>query len=597
MLKDRVVVAALAGWLFVGVLAAAPQSGVTWPSKRSLHAMACDQQRGKTVVFGGWDEAVHLGDLWEYQAGFWTRIQVATGPSARSSAYCAYDSLRGVVVLFGGIDASGGLGDTWEWDGIAWQQIATPNAPSARWAGAAFFDVGLGRVVIFGGVNGSSRTNETWTYDGQDWQLATSASSPSPRSNIQMAYDPVLGIGVLHGGYPGFWLLSDTWHWTSTGWVQASPSGPTPGLRSDATLVYDPVSQRVLMFGGNDLTNRFGLTNATWAYDGTSWQQVSSAMKPAPRQHERAVFDVSVGKCLLFGGRMDDTPGGCCNFTGPALDDAWLWTSSGWQAELQPVPGPGGGSTYAKAPVMTWGDADAYAQSVGGHLVSIDSAPEQAWVWQTFGDGRELYMGLTDAAAEGQWVWSSGAALSFTAWAPGEPNGGTAANVGCMSASNSGQWSDCSGTAVENAVIELPVPVTAAATTYGSGCGAPALTLVPISQPVSGSVGTASILNAPTPVGGVAIGFDDVTVAGLPILPLSLASLGMSGCYLLHSNDMFGLPVTSSAAGSLDFSYPIPTSFSLLGQHFYLQAYCFAPGANQLELISSNGIDWLIGNQ
>ena len=93
------------------------------------------------------------------------------------------------------------------------------------------------------------------------------------------------------------------------------------------------------------------------------------------------------------------------------------------------------------------------------------------------------------------------------------------------------------------------------------------------------------------------MGFDDATLGGLPILPLSLASLGMPGCALLHSNDVFGLPVTSSAPGTLDFSYPSPGDANLLGGHVYLQAYCFAPGANALEIIVSNGIDWLIGNQ
>ena len=47
----------------------------------------------------------------------------------------------------------------------------------------------------------------------------------------------------------------------------------------------------------------------------------------------------------------------------------------------------------------------------------------------------------------------------------------------------------------------------------------------------------------------------------------------------------------------MDFSYPIPSNVNLLRAHAYLQAYCYAPGANALEIIASNGIDWLIGNQ
>ena len=139
--------------------------------------------------------------------------------------------------------------------------------------------------------------------------------------------------------------------------------------------------------------------------------------------------------------------------------------------------------------------------------------------------------------------------------------------------------------------------VHASGTSYGVGCGSPPLLMSGTTPPVTGAAGGATITNAPTVLGGVAIGRDNTTLGGLPILPLSLASLGMPGCELLHSNEIFGLAVTSGAAGTLNFSYPIPNNYQLLGQHFYLQAYCYAPGANQLELIASNGIDWLIGNQ
>ena len=93
------------------------------------------------------------------------------------------------------------------------------------------------------------------------------------------------------------------------------------------------------------------------------------------------------------------------------------------------------------------------------------------------------------------------------------------------------------------------------------------------------------------------MGFDDTFLGGLPILPLSLDSLGMQGCQLLHSNDVFGLPTTGGAPGTLDFSFGIPGNANLLGAHVYLQAYCYAPSANALEIIASNGIDWMLGNQ
>ncbi len=76
--------------------------------------------------------------------------------------------------------------------------------------------------------------------------------------------------------------------------------------------------------------------------------------------------------------------------------------------------------------VQTWTQAEAEAAALGGHLVSITSAQEQAFVVNTFlsgvNDRRILWMGLNDAAAEGTFVWSSGEAVAYTNFQGGEPN-------------------------------------------------------------------------------------------------------------------------------------------------------------------------------
>ncbi|MAD33419.1 MAG: hypothetical protein CMJ88_06640 [Planctomycetes bacterium] len=169
----------------------------------------------------------------------------------------------------------------------------------------------------------------------------------------------------------------------------------------------------------------------------------------------------------------------------------------------------------------------------------------------------------------------------------------------CIDAGDPAATLDPDGTRADMGcfAFDQGLQVVATATVFGAGCGAPALALTPVDAPVAGTLGSAVVTNAPSTVGGVAIGWNNTTLGGLPVFPLSLAYLGMPGCDLLHSNDLFGLPVTSSTSGTLDFAYAVPTAPGLLGQHVYLQAYCYAPGANPLEVIVSNGVDWLIGNQ
>ena len=69
---------------------------------------------------------------------------------------------------------------------------------------------------------------------------------------------------------------------------------------------------------------------------------------------------------------------------------------------------------------MSRAAAESFAQGVGGHLVSITSATEQAFVSRRFGYA-ERWIGASDVATEGSWAWSSGEALSYTNWNSGHP--------------------------------------------------------------------------------------------------------------------------------------------------------------------------------
>jgi hypothetical protein len=104
---------------------------------------------------------------------------------------------------------------------------------------------------------------------------------------------------------------------------------------------------------------------------------------------------------------------------------------------------------------MTWAMAEAYAQGLGGHLVTINDSSEQAWLTSTFGAFGSLWIGLTDEAEEGTWLWSSGQAVSYTNWYSGEPNGGV--NYNCAYLYHNGQWADYYASYQMQGVIELEV--------------------------------------------------------------------------------------------------------------------------------------------
>ena len=84
------------------------------------------------------------------------------------------------------------------------------------------------------------------------------------------------------------------------------------------------------------------------------------------------------------------------------------------------------GSLYALLDPSGWRKAAAVAEAVGGRLVTVEDAAENTWLLDTFGgvDGspRHLWIGLSDAKAEGEYRWLDGTAPAWTNWAPGQPD-------------------------------------------------------------------------------------------------------------------------------------------------------------------------------
>ncbi|MEI6708991.1 MAG: Ig-like domain-containing protein [Methylococcales bacterium] len=82
------------------------------------------------------------------------------------------------------------------------------------------------------------------------------------------------------------------------------------------------------------------------------------------------------------------------------------------------------GHTYmlTNSSSLSWQQAETQAVSLGGHLVTINDAAEQAWLASTFPTGG--WIGYTDQVTEGVFQWISGETATYTHWYLGEPNNG-----------------------------------------------------------------------------------------------------------------------------------------------------------------------------
>lgn len=116
----------------------------------------------------------------------------------------------------------------------------------------------------------------------------------------------------------------------------------------------------------------------------------------------------------------------------------------------------------------SWTNAENNAIALGGHLVTINDAAEQAWLRANFDQETRYWIGFTDEAVEGTWVWSSGEPVTYTNWDEGEDNNSTPPVYGEDYAVinwdlGTGQWNDWDHMRPDyyhiDGIYENPVPV------------------------------------------------------------------------------------------------------------------------------------------
>jgi hypothetical protein len=159
-------------------------------------------------------------------------------------------------------------------------------------------------TVLFGGrysYNGNIFNTDTWTFDGSEWTALNTDTFVSGRINTELVYDPVNDVVVLFGGLRADNVrLNDTWIWDGTDWTLANPATKPPA-RDFHEMVWDSVNDRVLLFGGEsgaaDLVD-------LWEWDGTDWAEIvltndiSSAR--SSQSYYEAVFEESTGRIILY---------------------------------------------------------------------------------------------------------------------------------------------------------------------------------------------------------------------------------------------------------------------------------------------------------
>lgn len=147
-----------------------------------------------------------------------------------------------------------------------------------------------------------------------------------------MAYDPTASAVILFGGEGvSGEALGDTWEFAHGSWAPLPAASAAPSPRWGASMAYDGATGRLLLFGGENATSRFG---DTWAFNGTAWHQFPTFSAPSPRYGAAMTYDPALQGVVLFGGTT----------AAPApANDTWLLADGTWEdlaPQLRSSPGP-----------------------------------------------------------------------------------------------------------------------------------------------------------------------------------------------------------------------------------------------------------------
>ena len=181
----------------------------------------------------------------------WNEIETTNSPERRVDQNWVHDTTRDQLLMIGGRNGPT-LADTWIYDpnDMTWEEVPTSNQPELSRFGVAY-DTESDKTVTFGGLVSSTAIDDTWLYDNelQEWTLLSPNSSPSARLNAEMIYSPVQDKIILFGGedLTGTYF-GDTWEFdVATGvWTELTPV-ISPVARSGHSMIYEKSKDTIIL--------------------------------------------------------------------------------------------------------------------------------------------------------------------------------------------------------------------------------------------------------------------------------------------------------------------------------------------------------------
>jgi hypothetical protein len=285
-----------------------PSNPLQTPSPRAFPAMCWDGAHGYVLLFGGQPNMYASGgpnETWTWNGTTWTRRLTATpgftfSLEQQAILAMAFHAPSNQAVLLWG-------GGTFVWNGTDWFQHPSSLPMPGPFTGAPTnvamgYDPGTGQLVAFVGTLWANPNlyfvSFTFTWDGNSWTRRLTGFNPWPVLTPTMAFDPVanrLVLGTQGANGAGFF------EWTGSNWQQRLPANApsAPGV-----FATDTGNNRLVMFDA-DLGTQPG---HTWTLANGALQQLATPLEPGRRFGSAMAYDPVRQRLVLFGGTMNWSP-------------------------------------------------------------------------------------------------------------------------------------------------------------------------------------------------------------------------------------------------------------------------------------------------
>ncbi|HEX5054579.1 MAG TPA: hypothetical protein VFZ65_22575 [Planctomycetota bacterium] len=277
-----------------------PTNPLSSPGNRAFPAMCWDAAHGYVLMFGG--APINGGvsqQTWSWNGTAWSQIPTIAPPAGGFfMQYPQYTAMSfhapdNRVVM---VDQ----GSTWLFTGSNWllhpAPIVVPLLGGMPCHIAMGYDPVSQRTVLYVGATALGGTMQfvglTYTWDGLGWTLRTTATVPYPWQFPTMAFDPGAGRLVLGTTGNG---SSQFFEWTGSNWQQRFP---TAAPAAPGVFATDTTHQRLVMFDGAMNVQ----PNHTWTLANGTLQQLSTPLEPARRFGAAMAYDPLRDRVVLFGG-------------------------------------------------------------------------------------------------------------------------------------------------------------------------------------------------------------------------------------------------------------------------------------------------------